>query len=449
MISELNNPITLEDDLAINEALEAYDALTEEQKTYINGLPTLEAAAETILVLKADIHDVIALIAGLNTPITISQESAIQDARAAYDALTPYEQTLVTNTQRLVDAETDLATLYAEIEVVNNLILALNDPITIADEQAILEVREAFDALTTEQQTYVLQVSILTNAETELIVIQERIQHVIQLIIDVNHPVRMADEGAIQEARDAYDALTVLEKTYVTNVSDLLDAETDLATLYAEIAVVNEMITNLNDPINLNDDEALQEAREAYDALSEEQQGYVVNFPALEQAENDYQILLDEINAVIALIDALPDPVTLNDRAAVEAARAALNDLNPLQQERVTNQIKLIDAEAQLIDLTIVEEVTDQILALPTGDDVTIDDQAAIESARTSYEGLTTNQKSMMSSTTLDHLTNAESALETLLNPSQPNAFSLLPFHLASGMILGVLYVVKLKKKGA
>jgi hypothetical protein len=115
----------------------------------------------------------------------------------------------------------------------------------------------------------------------------------------------------------------------------------------------------------------------------------------------------------------------------------------------VTNQIKLIDAETRLIDLTIVDEVTEQILALPTADDVTLDDQEAIESARTAYEGLTPEQKSLMNSTTLDHLTNAESALETLLNPSQPNAFSLLPFHLASGVILGALYVLKLKKKGA
>jgi hypothetical protein len=448
MIEALNDPITLEDDLAVSEAKEAYDDLTEEQQGYIVDFPVLQASINTISVLKADINAVIALIIDLDTPTTISQEAAIEAAREAYDELTTYEKTFVTNYQDLVDAEIDLATLYEEIDAVKQLILDLNNPITIADETAILEARDAYDALTAEQKTFVLNLNDLVMAEADLAMIKAKINSVIQLIIDLNDPIRIADEEDIEAARAAYDALSVLERTYVTNYHDLVEAETDLARLYAEIAAVNALISELSDPIDLDDQDDLEAAREAYDALTLEQQGYVIGFPSFVEAEEDFQTLLDEIDAVEAMIAALPIPVTLNNSDAVQAARDAFDDLNPLQQARVTNSIVLANAEARLLDLEVADTVGDEVMVLPFEDDVTLDDQAAIEAAREAYEALTPNQKSMVSAETLQHLVNAENALRRLLNPGF-DFFSLLPYHLASGLIIAILFFIKSKKQGA
>lgn len=448
MIEALNDPITLEDDLAVSEAKEAYDDLTEEQQGYIVDFPVLQASINTIGVLKADINAVIALIIDLDTPTTISQEAAIEAAREAYDELTTYEKTFVTNYQDLVDAETDLATLYEEIDAVNQMMIDLNNPITIADETAILEARDAYDALTAEQKTYVLNLNDLVMAEADLAMIKAKINHVIQLIIDLNDPIRIADEEDIEAARGAYDALSVLERTYVTNFNDLVEAETALARLYAEIAAVNALISELSDPIDLDDQDDLEATREAYDALTLEQQGYVIGFPSFVEAEEDFQTLLDEIDAVEAMIAALPIPVTLNNSDAVQAARDAFDDLNPLQQARVTNSIVLANAEARLLDLEVADTVSDEVMDLPFEDDVTLDDQAAIEAAREAYEALTPNQKSMVSAETLQHLVNAENALRRLLNPGF-DFFSLLPYHLASGLIIAILFFIKSKKQGA
>jgi hypothetical protein len=448
MIEALNDPITLEDDLAVSEAKEAYDDLTEEQQGYIVDFPVLQASINTIGVLKADINAVIALIIDLDTPTTISQEAAIEAAREAYDELTTYEKTFVTNYQDLVDAETDLATLYEEIDAVNQMMIDLNNPITIADETAILEARDAYDALTAEQKTFVLNLNDLVMAEADLAMIKAKINSVIQLIIDLNDPIRIADEEDIEAARAAYDALSVIERTYVTNFNDLVEAETDLARLYADIAAVNALISELSDPIDLDDQDDLEAAREAYDALTLEQQGYVIGFPSFVEAEEDFQTLLDEIDAVEAMIAALPIPVTLNNSDAVQAARDAFDDLNPLQQARVTNSIVLANAEARLLDLEVADTVSDEVMDLPFEDDVTLDDQAAIEAAREAYEALTPNQKSMVSAETLQHLVNAENALRRLLNPGF-DFFSLLPYHLASGLIIAILFFIKSKKQGA
>jgi hypothetical protein len=448
MIEALNDPITLEDDLAVSEAKEAYDDLTEEQQGYIVDFPVLQASINTIGVLKADINAVIALIIDLDTPTAISQEAAIEAAREAYDELTTYEKTFVTNYQDLVDAETDLATLYEEIDAVNQMMIDLNNPITIADETAILEARDAYDALTAEQKTFVLNLNDLVMAEADLAMIKAKINSVIQLIIDLNDPIRIADEEDIEAARAAYDALSVLERTYVTNFNDLVEAETDLARLYAEIAAVNALISELSDPIDLDDQDDLEAAREAYDALTLEQQGYVIGFPSFVEAEEDFQTLLDEIDAVEAMIAALPIPVTSNNSDAVQAARDAFDDLNPLQQARVTNSIVLANAEARLLDLEVADTVSDEVMDLPFEDDVTLDHQAAIEAAREAYEALTPNQKSMVSAETLQHLVNAENALRRLLNPGF-DFFSLLPYHLASGLIIAILFFIKSKKEGA
>jgi hypothetical protein len=448
MIEALNDPITLEDDLAVSEAKEAYDDLTEEQQGYIVDFPVLQASINTIGVLKADINAVIALIIDLDTPTAISQEAAIEAAREAYDELTTYEKTFVTNYQDLVDAETDLATLYEEIDAVNQMMIDLNNPITIADETAILEARDAYDALTAEQKTFVLNLNDLVMAEADLAMIKAKINSVIQLIIDLNDPIRIADEEDIEAARAAYDALSVLERTYVTNFNDLVEAETDLARLYAEIAAVNALILELSDPIDLDDQDDLEATREAYDALTLEQQGYVIGFPSFVEAEEDFQTLLDEIDAVEAMIAALPIPVTLNNSDAVQAARDAFDDLNPLQQARVTNSIVLANAEARLLDLEVADTVSDEVMDLPFEDDVTLDHQAAIEAAREAYEALTPNQKSMVSAETLQHLVNAENALRRLLNPGF-DFFSLLPYHLASGLIIAILFFIKSKKEGA
>jgi hypothetical protein len=438
-------------DLASIQAIRAdFDNLTDVQKAMITNSQLLINAEDALKGLQDEIDAVIALILLIEDPVRILDEAAIETAREAFDDLDTLQQALVTNRQDLFDAESDLARLYAEIQEVNDMIHELNDPITLEDDAQVTEAKEAYDLLTAEQKTYIIEFSILEDAVSTIDLLKADINMVIQLIIDLHDPIRIADEDDIEAARAAYLVLSVLERTYVTNVNDLIAAETDLARLYAEIDAVNDMIENLSDPINLDDLEALQEARDAYDDLTLEQQGFVNNFPSLVQAEADYQILLDEIDAVIALIAALPNPITLNDSISVDAARDAFNELNALQQTRVTNQIGLTNAETRLVDLAIAEDVSDDILALPSEEDVTLDHQAVIEAARDAYDALTTSQQGMVHGNTLQHLINAENALQRLLNPPMEfDFFSLLPYHLASGLVVMILFFIKSKKQGA
>ena len=104
--------------------------------------------------------------------------------------------------------------------------------------------------------------------------------------------------------------------------------------------------------VTLDSEEAIQAARAAYDALSDQRKAQVSNYDVLLAAEKKLAQLQDEAVAhVEELIDAIGQPVIPASRAAVEAARAAYNALGQKLQERVGNYDVLLAAEARLAEL--------------------------------------------------------------------------------------------------
>ena len=99
----------------------------------------------------------------------------------------------------------------------------------------------------------------------------------------------------------------------------------------------------------------IEEARKAYDALTEEQKklfgkAYPEYLEALEAAEKAYEQIKDTEAAkkaaaeVDAMIDALPDPedITLDDKDAIDAAMKAYDDLSDAAKGYVENHDKLV-----------------------------------------------------------------------------------------------------------
>ena len=99
----------------------------------------------------------------------------------------------------------------------------------------------------------------------------------------------------------------------------------------------------------------IEEARKAYDALTEEQKklfgkAYPEYLEALETAEKAYEQIKDTEAAkkaaaeVDAMIDALPDPdkITLDDKDAIDAAMKAYDDLSEAAKGYVKNHDKLV-----------------------------------------------------------------------------------------------------------
>ncbi len=192
------------------------------------------------------------------------------------------------------------------------------------------------------------------------------------------------------------------------------------------------------DKVALTDKDAVAAARKAYDALTKEQQAKVSEelLKKLTDAEaaikNLEQVAADKAaaDAVTEALNKLPaaDKVTLTDKKAVEAARAAYDALTEGQQGLVDAAAvkKLTDAEAAIKDLEQVaadkaaaDAVTEALNNLPAADKVALTDKAAVEAARAAYDALTDAQKALVDAAALEKLTDAEAALADLakVNP--------------------------------
>lgn len=378
--------------------------------------------------------------------ITLSNKNAVQSARSDYNALSSTEKNKVTNYSKLVACENKIAQLEADQSAANAVIAKINAiPSTINSNarDEISAARTAYNALTSSQKSLVTNLKRLTDAEAALQQYDAQqadkaaAENVEALIRAIPSTIDSNAKDEIQAARAAYNALTSVQKGYVSNYSRLTDAENALKTyeeqqaqIAADKAAANTVVAKINAiPTNLtlDDKDDVNAARTAYNALTSAQKGYVTNYSKLTSAEERIAALEEEaaeqavVNAVIATINDIPDNLTLNDKAKVSAARNAYNGLTNAQKEKVVNYSDLTDAEATIAALEAQEnankadkEAADAVIAkinaLP--DEITLNDKTVVDVSRTAYDALTQKQKDLV--TNYSTLTNAEASIKAL-----------------------------------
>lgn len=246
---------TLEDVEQIKSVQEIYESLTQEEKDRltVNEYNKLMALIEKIDGLNQAAADkVIADIAAIGPIDEITLESAeqIQKARAGYDALNKYAQYIVECAEpasyyTLVEAEARLKELQdaaaeqeridrAAAAAVDSLIDEIGD-VTLESKQDIETARAAYDNLTPTQKTYVTKLDTLTAAEAayKTLVDRKAADDVTEKINEIGK-VTLESKTAIEAARAAYNALTDDQKPLVENYDVLTAAEAELARLEAE-----------------------------------------------------------------------------------------------------------------------------------------------------------------------------------------------------------------------
>lgn len=322
LIANLPAEITLDDELVLIEAREAYDALTAEQKELVTKLADLVAKESKYAdLVAADLVD--ARINGLPANLVLAHKALVTQAREEYEKLTAAQKELVKNLSKLTEAEEKIAELEAQkadqdaAKAVENLIAALPGvgAVELEDEEDILAARAAYDDLTAEQKALVPNLNKLTNAETELAEAKAEAkrqadkaaaQLVDNQISALPAIVLLTDKAAVEAARAAYEALTADQKTYVTNLVHLEAKETRIANL--EIAKpVDDMILALPDEVTLDDEDAILAARAAYDALAANIKELITQLDRLERKEEELLIVKEpDLGAIYQALKTVP-----------------------------------------------------------------------------------------------------------------------------------------------
>lgn len=140
-----------------------------------------------------------------------------------------------------------------------------------------------------------------------------------------------------------WNGASVWMPSYLRQI-ELLGAEIDEAVrnVEARIDAIDEVVTK-------DSKAGIDAARNAYDALTDAQKELVGNYKKLADAERAYQKLLDADKAAAKAVEDLIDaigPVTLGSKPAIDAARKAYDALTEEQKKLVGNYKKLTDAEA-------------------------------------------------------------------------------------------------------
>lgn len=180
--------------------------------------------------------------------------------------------------------------------------------------------------------------------------------------------ITLADASDVRTAKAQYDLLTPAQQADIDDaLKQKLEACYKVVTDLEAAKIVSDAIAALPATPTVDDIGAIRSAEEAYNKLTDDQKAYLTQSEVnkLNAAVSTVSTL--EVGYVYGLIAALPgkDTVTAKDRAAIEAARTAYNNLSEAQKKQVSNYSRLTDAEKALEDLgttAIYEEYLSNVL---------------------------------------------------------------------------------------
>ena len=286
--------------------------------------------------------------------------------------------------------------------------------VTRNSQEAIQAARTAVSGLTEKEKESLKNLSVLEQAEAEYqtVLVFSAVEDLITEIGEIN----TESEEKIKKAKEAYANLDPSLQSRVSNYQVLLDSETKYYQLLA--SAIDADIEAIGE-VNRQSGTAIEKARKSYDAATDEVKQYVSKYAELEKAEASLKKAKAEY--VVSLIEGI-GKVSLNSASAVKTARGEYNKLSRDEMNLVTNLSVLQEAETELRKLEdedAVKKVEEAIEAIGT---VTLDSASAIEAAEKSYNGLTTQRKSMV--TNYSVLTAAKARLEELRKQEYESAVS-------------------------
>ena len=377
---------------AVNEAKEAYENLTDNQKALIQEAKERLDAIDTVVSIdemdgEEKAQAVAELIANLPDPenATSSDRLAVDTAKAAYNKLTSIQKSLIPEAKERLDA-VDAAVREAErkdriaSDIVASMIDALPDPkyATADDREQVVKAKEAYEKLSDNQKALIEKEKEKLDA-VDLAVVED-------MIYQLPEPkdATKEDKPAVEKARKAFDELTSEQQDSIPEMKKKLEE--------VEIAIVQNMIDQIPVPTTAENYTDVFEAKEAYEKLNDEQK---------EQIKGIDKLYENELNAVKDMIHKLPDPkdATIQDRPDVDKAKTAYNNLSDRHKSLIPNEKEKLDAVEEAVikaeekDNKEGDRVVRMIDDLPDPDRIKTSDKDDVYEAKDAFNALSNTQK--------------------------------------------------------
>ncbi|MBE6038306.1 MAG: hypothetical protein E7218_03795 [Anaerofustis stercorihominis] len=376
--------------------------------------------------------------------VTLDSENAIKKAEDAYNSLNDFEKKLVTNYAALTEARESYNTLAAHkasADEVTKQVLALEEVIIIDSDEAAdayaeqienakaviarlqNENEEAYAMLDLEKLNTVIE-----NAEDKLYYWQtqsdaDKVEASINALPDVDE-LTLEDEGTVNAVKNAYALLDEESKAQIDKdaVKKLESAAEKIAKLAADKKKSDKFVSAVEE---LGDVEftntylgKLNAAKDAYDAIGDDKlykDNTIKEYKTvLDEKSDAYEALRNEVDDVIADIDALaevntPEDIVDGSKTLIEKARAAYNGLDENQKNAVTNYNQLQEAETALAEyekaVKDAADISKVIKAISDTEKYSAEWVSAVETAWNAYNNAGAFTKSLVSDADKDILT--------------------------------------------
>ena len=399
-IDEIPSTVTANDLEQVENVYKAYKGLNAKEKQLVTNYSKLESALKALEGARnqKEADKVIAVIDALPTVVTEADYDTVNDANNAYLALTEAQKALVTNYSKLDAALKALDTVFdqKEADKVIQLINDLPEVITEADYDTVNDTNSRYLALTASQKALVTNYSKLDQALNALDEFKYVTYTLVTDLADLSY-----GDTVIIAAKDYNYALGPVYSKYYREAVAIekngntitLPRDTRVTVLTLEegtkensfafntgngYLVPNEshknLVTEANITVNSSYNIQYSASQFNIESCGSYSSGTIVfvknkftefsSDVAVNEGEGYYPVSIykvitsveideEKVENVINLIDALPDTVTLSDEEDIFAIEDLYNDLKSNEKVLVTNYSKFLELKKEFDDLRI------------------------------------------------------------------------------------------------
>ena len=302
-----------------------------------------------------------------------------------------------------------------------NDVQAIGEPLTtsLANQDALQNARDAYNQLSEEQKAYVSEEALaeLTALEAQMADLLA-VEAVVTMIDDLPRIIQLEDQALLTAAIQAYANLTPAQVALFP--TDRFHHLNDLSQQYSDLSEANHveiMVWEIPTNFSVDHIEEIQAAVLAYDALLPEEIAMMdpVAVAKLNTAKGQLNLLI-ACRGLIDLIVAIGPEVSLDDESSIAEAFAYFESMS-------AEELKYLDMQYYQFLLTYSKTHQDMTIALPVNNllsslptTITLDDEAIILDALAAYESLSSDQQQYIDEAYLDNLRFALNELDRLKN---------------------------------
>ncbi len=372
-----------------------YDALSDAQKLLVTDYDNLVAAEAEIVrleILKADTdaaNIVNAEILAMGE-ITYKNYLAVKDARGSYEKLTAQGKTLVADYAVLTAAEETVKNLRKQVNyrLVNSMIEALPDTVTMANDDAVFNAVGAYSLLCTAEQCLVVDRNKLIDDAATLVKLEADNNTMISpKIVSLKQLGQSYNGGVLPNADgyyfgeddttvDIYEGDTVKPGVYWSNCLYEIEYNDDGSIKSSKgTGTCYNVTTNAGgnwwgssfQPLSNGATRNARVGELNYYNTNIGKDVLLAHCVVKERPTYEYDKLFDVAMNVRLMIASIPkeySKITEDDRYIVESANAAYGDLNSYDIDEVHEIRYLINAEKTLKGIHIDDEKYDYVSTL-------------------------------------------------------------------------------------